>query len=201
MFTAMQANESADKRELLLESALKLFNRDGFEKTPTSRISKDAGVATGLLFHYFPTKEDLIGAVYLRCKDSMIAAMLAGFEPSASVDEALERLFRNYLSWTRSSKEEFLFFQQFSDSSFIGERTRESARERCAPLFEMLGEGMKRGIVREARVDYLFELVASIMVKTARYLIDNPGMPDEAEFIDCSYGMFRDCLLVKPRRP
>ncbi|MGD1317767.1 TetR/AcrR family transcriptional regulator [Chryseobacterium sp. 2R14A] len=42
-----------DKKEILLQTALKLFVSQGFNDTPTSRIAKEAGIATGTLFYFF----------------------------------------------------------------------------------------------------------------------------------------------------
>ncbi len=191
----MKTDEGGDKKELILKAALKLFNLEGFEKTPTARISKEAGVATGLLFHYFPSKEELIAAVYLHCKDSMIAALLAGLDPAAGIEEKLRRAFRNFLAWSQSPGGEFLFFQQFSDSSLIGERARETGRERCAPLFDLVEEGLSRGALRPARADFAFEIIASMMTSTARYLIAHPECRGDEAFIEESFRMVRDGVI------
>ena len=41
-----------DKKKQLLETATKLFVERGFHATPTSAITKEAGVSAGILFHY-----------------------------------------------------------------------------------------------------------------------------------------------------
>lgn len=46
-----------DKRQAILETALRLFVDQGFHGTSTASIAKQAGVATGTLFHHFPTKK------------------------------------------------------------------------------------------------------------------------------------------------
>jgi AcrR family transcriptional regulator len=51
-----EAAKSSDNREKILTTALTLFTERGFFGTPTSLISKEAGVATGTLFFYFPPK-------------------------------------------------------------------------------------------------------------------------------------------------
>ena len=43
-------NKHEDKRQALLKAALSLFTKHGFDGTPTSKIAKEAGVATGFLF-------------------------------------------------------------------------------------------------------------------------------------------------------
>src|SRR4051812_41682411 len=46
-------------REKILQAALGLFSKQGFEKTTTKQVSTKAGIAEGTLFNYFQTKEDL----------------------------------------------------------------------------------------------------------------------------------------------
>jgi len=57
-----------DKRTAIMDAALKLFTERGFHGTSTAQISEDAGVATGTLFNYFPTKGDLINSLYFEVK-------------------------------------------------------------------------------------------------------------------------------------
>jgi AcrR family transcriptional regulator len=44
-------------RRRILESARRLFVRDGFDATSTRDLAREAGIAAGTLFNYFPTKE------------------------------------------------------------------------------------------------------------------------------------------------
>lgn len=50
----------SDKREILIETALRLFNEGGFRSTGVDRILAEAGVAKMTLYKYFPSKDDLI---------------------------------------------------------------------------------------------------------------------------------------------
>ena len=54
---------AAARREQILETALKLFAERGFDATSTRQIAKEAGIAEGLIFHYFPTKASLLTAI------------------------------------------------------------------------------------------------------------------------------------------
>ena len=54
---------AAARREQLLETALGLFAERGFDATSTRQIAKEAGIAEGLIFHYFPTKASLLTAI------------------------------------------------------------------------------------------------------------------------------------------
>ena len=60
--TARQ-RQAAARREQILKTALKLFAAQGFDATSTRQIAKEAGIAEGLIFHYFPTKASLLTAI------------------------------------------------------------------------------------------------------------------------------------------
>ena len=49
-----------DKKETILQTALQLFAEDGFDKTSTSKIAKQAGVSEGLIFRHFKNKDGLL---------------------------------------------------------------------------------------------------------------------------------------------
>ena len=60
--TARQ-RQAAARREQILQTALKLFAAQGFDATSTRQIAREVGIAEGLIFHYFPTKANLLAAI------------------------------------------------------------------------------------------------------------------------------------------
>src|ERR687897_2672527 len=55
--------QAAARREPMLKTALKLFAAQGFDATSTRQIAREVGIAEGLIFHYFPTKANLLAAI------------------------------------------------------------------------------------------------------------------------------------------
>lgn len=51
------------RRSQILETALRLFALHGFNGVSTKQIAQEVGIAEGLIFHYFASKEDLLNAV------------------------------------------------------------------------------------------------------------------------------------------
>jgi len=99
-----------DKRERILKAALELFNTYGFESTPTARITKEAGVATGTLFNYFKSKEELINVLYLTCKESLTWRLSFGLEQETTFRSKLKKFNINYIGWSLDHTDEFCFF-------------------------------------------------------------------------------------------
>src|SRR4030066_1568224 len=53
-----------DKRAVILDAALRTFVKRGYPKTKVAEIASEAGVAEGTLYNYFPSKEDLLLALF-----------------------------------------------------------------------------------------------------------------------------------------
>jgi AcrR family transcriptional regulator len=53
-------------REQILDTAIGLFRKNGFDETTMREVACEAGVALGLTYHYFPSKEALVMAYYER---------------------------------------------------------------------------------------------------------------------------------------
>lgn len=52
-----------ERRERLLDAALTVISRDGFDRATMASIAEQAGMAKGTIYNYFETKEELLGAL------------------------------------------------------------------------------------------------------------------------------------------
>jgi TetR/AcrR family fatty acid metabolism transcriptional regulator len=56
---------SVDKRRLILDAAVRVFARRGFHHCRVSDVADEAGVAYGLVYHYFDSKEEILNTLFL----------------------------------------------------------------------------------------------------------------------------------------
>jgi AcrR family transcriptional regulator len=59
------AKPNLEKHDAILAAALRLITRFGLHNTPMSAVAREAGVAVGTVYLYFPSKEAMINALYL----------------------------------------------------------------------------------------------------------------------------------------
>lgn len=59
-----QVDVAADRRKQILRAAVEVFAERGFHRTRVSDIAKRAGVAYGLIYHYFDSKDDVLNSVF-----------------------------------------------------------------------------------------------------------------------------------------
>ncbi|HEY5428170.1 MAG TPA: TetR/AcrR family transcriptional regulator [Solirubrobacteraceae bacterium] len=66
---------ATEKRRLILDAAVRVFARQGFHTCRVSDIADEAGVAYGLVYHYFSSKEQILDTLFLERWDVMLAAI------------------------------------------------------------------------------------------------------------------------------
>ena len=65
MATTSRSQAAADKRRLILDAAVRVFARQGFHACRVSDIADEAGVAYGLVYHYFSSKDEILDTLFL----------------------------------------------------------------------------------------------------------------------------------------
>ncbi len=154
---------SPDKQEAILETALRLFTERGFAGTPTSLISKEAGVATGTLFFYFKTKEDLIDTLYRRVKSEAAQEMGRGLDGEKTAKDKFRRLGKNAAGWGIKNPAKLKFMEQFAHSPFVSTSTHEEGMSHFLFLEELVRQGIQDGEIRDVEPSVLFCLMASAL--------------------------------------
>jgi TetR/AcrR family fatty acid metabolism transcriptional regulator len=66
-----------DKRRLILDAAIHVFARRGFHACRVSDVADEAGVAYGLVYHYFDSKEEILNTLFLERWQLMLDAIVA----------------------------------------------------------------------------------------------------------------------------
>lgn len=87
----MKLKADNSTRDRLIDAAMELFHRQGYGATGISQILKAADANSGSLYHFFPTKEDLLAAVLEKYKVMLWPVLL---DPIFSrIDDPIERIF------------------------------------------------------------------------------------------------------------
>ena len=108
-----------DKKAKVLDAALKLFVEFGFHNTPTSKIAKEAGISSGTLFYFFPTKDELVVALYLDIKGKLGCEITESISQETSFKEILKKYYTTTLDWAKEHIAEFKFMEQFNSSPYL----------------------------------------------------------------------------------
>jgi TetR/AcrR family transcriptional regulator, fatty acid metabolism regulator protein len=72
-----RGNNAVDKRRLILDAAIRVFARKGFHHCRVSDVADEAGVAYGLVYHYFDSKEEILNTLFIERWQIMLDAIVA----------------------------------------------------------------------------------------------------------------------------
>jgi AcrR family transcriptional regulator len=165
---------STEKREKILETAMRLFVEKGIQGTATSLIAKEAGVATGTLFHHFKTKEELVHALYHSIFDSIIAYQSEHFNPDADVQERLRQIWKLDIEWGMEHIEYTHFLERYSFFYYASEKAINEAYERFEHCMSTFTMAVNQKLTRFNDIDYVSDhYIWNIRMNTI-YFINHP---------------------------
>jgi TetR/AcrR family transcriptional regulator, fatty acid metabolism regulator protein len=101
MATPEARTPPVDKRRLILDAAIRVFAHRGFHHCRVSDVADEAGVAYGLVYHYFDSKEEVLDTLFLERWDVMLA-MIASVDareelpPRDKLHEIVSFIFDSY---------------------------------------------------------------------------------------------------------
>jgi TetR/AcrR family fatty acid metabolism transcriptional regulator len=72
---AAASKNAPDKRRMILDAAVRVFARQGFHHCRVSDVADEAGVAYGLVYHYFDSKEEILNTLFLERWQVMLDAI------------------------------------------------------------------------------------------------------------------------------
>ena len=122
-------------RKDLLAAGLAVFDRDGFEGATVAAIRTRARASNGSFFHFFASKRELAGTLFLEILGRYHAAIIAALDPSCGGREGVARLIHAHLEWVVTSRREARYLFEISRSEWT-EEIRGPQRAQNARLAE-----------------------------------------------------------------
>lgn len=116
--TQARVVEKVDKKDAILEAMLDLIVERGLHDAPMSVLAKRSGASPGVIYHYFPSKDDLIHAVYERVSLVKRGAILSGYSETMTPREAFLQSWMNAYRFYRTHLRETRFLDQYLNSPY-----------------------------------------------------------------------------------
>lgn len=137
-----------DKRTLILQAAVRVFAAQGYEATRVGDIAKKAGVAYGLVYHYFSSKDAVLEAVFHEQWGRLHAAVLLAEETGEDAGDQLELVVKIVLrSWRDDPDLVRLLVREITRSPHIHDELDEIGQA-FATLQRIVERGQRDGTFR-----------------------------------------------------
>jgi len=138
-----------DKRRQLLDAAVRVFARKGFYASRVGDIAEEAGVAHGLLYHYFKSKDQVLEAVFQENWSLLILRIESVEETDEPAADQLRHIAAIVLrTWLHLPDVVRVVIQEFGRSPELGERIGELTLP-IEAIQRVITRGIERGEFRQ----------------------------------------------------
>lgn len=178
-FATERTFNQMDKRQSILSTTLRLIVTQGIHATPMSQIAKEAGVAAGTIYHYFPSKEELLSELYGALKREMGQALMINFHSSLPFKEMFHLFWNNLFNYYFHHPYEFEFLELCTYSPLISAEIKQAHMVHYSAVVELLHQGIDTGILRSIPTDLLLTIVHGSVVTAVRFALAHPENAQE----------------------
>jgi TetR/AcrR family transcriptional regulator, fatty acid metabolism regulator protein len=142
------ADAAIDRRRELLDAAVRVFARKGFHGSRVGDIAEEAGVAHGLLYHYFRSKDEVLATIFRDAWERLETETDRIVTSGLPLREQLRRFARIYLgSWLVTPELIAVLVREIARSPAVGSQIDE-VRGIFVSLARMIDAAQERGEVR-----------------------------------------------------
>jgi AcrR family transcriptional regulator len=183
---------STEKRENILNSALMLFVSNGVQNTTTAEIAYAAGIASGTLFLYFKTKNELINELVLKIVKDQADAITSLQDQSFSARKSFLMIWEGSIRWFLKNMDAYQYVQQVRDSGMISEEVAQETGKSFSFYYDAIEKGLKEESIKpypmELIGDYLYHDIVAVMNIIKR----QPDQARQEDFIRQGFDLFWD---------
>jgi AcrR family transcriptional regulator len=149
-------------REAILAAALDLLAERGFYGTTMPALAARASIGAGTPYRHFESKEELVNAVYRRCKEALMAALLEDFAFDAPPREQFRTFFWRLTSFFRAHPRVFDFLELHHHQPYLDAENLELEKRSLAPVLAFFEAGRREHVTRAMPAEALTAIVWGI---------------------------------------
>ena len=137
-----------DKRRILIDAAVRVFARRGYHAARVGDIAEEAGVAHGLLYHYFSSKEEVLETIFNETWSELLEAVRDVEESGDPARVQLRHVAAILLrSWRRQPDLVRVLVLEVTRSAQLGQRVSD-VRDAFAAIERIVTRGQEAGDLR-----------------------------------------------------
>ncbi|WP_428466119.1 TetR/AcrR family transcriptional regulator [Photobacterium minamisatsumaniensis] len=182
------------KQQQILQTALTLFAQQGISTTTTASIAKQAGVATGTLFHHFPTKQALIRALHLQTKTKLASAMTSQ-PPEGTLRQQVQHYWEQALHWALSHPDDVQFMLLFNhDPDYPLSEHHDYMAATMGFLPALISQAQQQHLLAPLPQTLILNFCHHHFLSTARLFAEQPDLATQLAYQDGAFHILWQAL-------
>lgn len=201
-------NESPDgravpgsTREEILDHAVQLFSRGGYDSTSVREIAEATGIQKASLYHHYPSKEAILVAIHDRYME-MVLERAEGRQAEESPAERIRGYIEDLMVLMRDYRPyvEVFLRERYALTGATWDRARERRDRYERYIREAVEEGMRRKIFRDDLDSDVIKYAILGACSWAYQWFEADGRLSAAEISEQFATLFLDSLMVEQAR-
>jgi AcrR family transcriptional regulator len=174
----MARSKSEDKRNAILSAATKVFAERGLG-APTSAISQTARIAEGTLFTYFPTKDELINALYRDIKLELADAMMSNFPRRAGIRNRFQHVWDRYVIWGVNNPAQQKVLQQMMVWGGLSEESKLAGITPFLEIEKTAEAAVAQRLFFDRPLDFIRATMSALADTTMEFMRRHPNQAEQ----------------------
>jgi AcrR family transcriptional regulator len=170
----MSRPKSDDKRKAILDAAQRVIAERGVGNSPTSAISKAAGVAEGSLFTYFASKDELLNELYLEMRRDF-DRNLAAYPEGADTETRLRYVWDTFLNLGIAQPSRLTVLRQIRATGKLL-KENEKAGVMVLETLKATREAVEGGEFHDAPLEFMVLLLRAHAETTIEFILAHPEL-------------------------
>ena len=184
---APRRRRPTETRRRLIDSALGVFARNGYERATVDEIVREAGFSKGAFYVHFEAKEDIFWAMLEERTNHLQEAFREAANPDLPVSQNLAMILRSVFSLNREDPLWSALFMEFAAHASRNQKVRDQlgAMHRSWRNFavEALNRGREAGLVRK---DLDVQFISSVLIAVVEGMMMQSRLAPDAFDLDAS---------------
>jgi len=141
---SVSAMRDPDKPQQIIDAAVRVFARNGFYNSRVSDIAREAGIASGTIYLYFRTKDEILVTLFREKMAAFVAALRTEIGRERDPEAKIRRLVRQHFEVLEASPDmaEVVQVELRQGQKFF----RGASAHEISAYFELIGSVLREGV-------------------------------------------------------
>lgn len=166
--------KGSTKEELIFDATLRLVEQVGLSGVSMEAVAKQAKIATGTVYIYFKSKEELLNKLYVTVKLKFYGTISDGLNEDKPFKVLFKKMCNDYLRFFLENYPETIFLQQFYNSPYVTASTVDATKGLLQPLSELLQRGKTEMLLKEIDIRFMITFLHATIGQLAGFIRDQP---------------------------
>lgn len=185
---------SQDKKLRILEAAVQVFGKKGFDAASIQDVAREAGVAKGTVYLYFESKDELIRQVYRHCYQMDVKACQTGVWEEKDVIGKLCRRMDNIMEFALTHPLEAQIEVVYPSLPQYGMNQNACLQEMYEDIEAVIRDGIEKGECKSLPASLLTRIYYGIATAVYGMLRENPQMWQDASMREQCHQIVKDSM-------